>query len=330
MLIAVDLGYGYTKAVSEKEKIVFPSAIAPYSENILESSSSLGYTVELRPSGSTVRRQYFVGEMALKRGRAVQMTMAREKFAQEASLLLTLTGAYLAGAEGQIALGYGLPLGYYKKQRLDAQKYLQGFSAYLKVDNGPERYISFKDVQIFPQGVGALFSLDKLPREGLIGLIDIGYYTCDYLIVELHQEGVEPLPAFMSSIEVGVSTAIKEFAEKFGRETGRPLSLTEAQNFWGRNQITFAGQKMNIGGMVEEARGAIGRTIAESVTAAWSEKLDFIDQVYLAGGGSLEFLSIIKQFLNNQVEIITEPQYANALGFYKMLKQQSLRKESAV
>lgn len=330
MLVAVDLGYGYTKAVSERNKVVFPSAIAPYSENILESSSSLGYTVELRPSGSTIRRQYFTGEIALKRGRAVQMTMTREKFAQEASLLLTLTGAYLAGAEGQVALAYGLPLGYYKKQRLEAQKALQGFSAYLRVDKGPEKYIAFNDVHIFPQGVGALFSLDRLPRDGLIGLVDIGYYTCDYLIVELRPDGIEPLPAFMSSIEVGVSTAIKEFAEQFGRETGRPLTLTEAQSLWGRDNITFAGRKMNIGGMVEEARRAIGRTITESVTAAWSEKLDFVDMILLAGGGSLEFLPFIKQYLNNQVEIIAEPQYANALGFYKMLKKQSLRKEATV
>ncbi|MGI9862927.1 ParM/StbA family protein [Moorella naiadis] len=322
MFVAVDLGYGYTKAVSSKARTVFPSAIAPYSENVIDAGLEIGYVVELRPAGSMIKKQYFIGEMALKRGRAVQMTLAREKFAQEASLLLTLAGAYLAGAEGQVDLAYGLPLAYYKTQRAEAQKALQGFAAYIKIDGGPEKYIAFNGVYIFPQGVGALFSLDSLPKEGLVGLIDVGYYTCDYLLVGLRPNGVEPLPAFMSSIEVGVSTALKEFAEKFQRVTGRPLSLTEANNLWGRDTITFAGKKMDIGGMVEEARQETGRTIADSIMAAWSEKIDFLDLILLAGGGSLEFLNILQRQFGRHVEIMPDPQYANALGFYKMASRQ--------
>jgi plasmid segregation protein ParM len=322
MLVSIDLGYGYTKAVSDKSRIVFPSAIAPYSESILDTGNEKKYMLELRPAGSVVKRQYFVGEMALKRGRAVQMTLAREKFAQEASMLLTLAGAYLAGAEGQVELAYGLPLAYYKSQRSEAVKALQGHAAYVKVDEGPEKYIAFNNVFIFPQGVGALFSMDKLPREGLVGIIDVGYYTCDYLMVEIRPDGIDPLPAFMSSIEVGVSTAVKEFAEKFQRVTGRPLSLTEANNLWGKDTITFAGRKMDIGGMVEEARQETGRTIADSIMAAWSEKIDFLDLILLAGGGSLEFLNIIQRQFGRHVEIMPDPQYANAVGFYKMAYRQ--------
>lgn len=322
MLISIDLGYGYTKAISNKNRAVFPSAIAPYSDSVVDTGKDIGYMVELRPAGSMVKKQYFLGEMALRRGRAVQMTLAREKFAQEASLLLTLAGAYLVGAEGQVDLAYGLPLAYYKTQRADAQKALQGFAAYIKIDDGPEKYIAFNGVYIFPQGVGALFSLDRLPKEGLVGIIDVGYYTCDYLLVELRPDGVEPLPAFMSSIEVGVSTALKEFAEKFQRTTGRPLSLTEANNLWGRDTITFAGRKMDIGGMVEEGRQETGRTIANSIMAAWSEKIDFLDLILLAGGGSLEFLNIIQRQFGRHVEIMPDPQYANAVGFYKMASRQ--------
>lgn len=322
MIVAIDLGYGYTKAVSNKGKVVFPSAVSPSSDDDLGlGGSSPGYRVELRVSASVVKKRYFAGELALKRTRSAQMTLARDKFTRDSALLLTLTGAYLVGAEGRTGLAYGLPLAYYRSQKDEVRKHLSGFAAYISVNDGPERYIAFEDVVIFPQGVGALFGVDELPEEGIVGLVDIGFYTCDYLLVEVHRDGVEPYPAFSSSVELGVSTAIKEFAERFRRETGRPLSLVEAQGLWGKQHTTFYGRKMDLTQLLEEARNAAGSAIVEEVTAAWSEKLDFIDRIYLAGGGSMEFLPVLRQRLRKDVVLVKEPQFANALGFYRMAQR---------
>lgn len=69
--------------------------------------------------------------------------------------------------------------------------------------------------------------------------------------------------------------------------------------------------------MVAAARQAAGKSIAEAVQAAWSEKIDFLDQVLLAGGGALEFLPSLSGLFCN-AEVVQDPQFANALGFLKM------------
>lgn len=319
LLISVDLGYGFTKTVSEKSKVIFPSVMAAGSELDLGlGSKKAGHLVQFRPAGSTVRQQFFVGELAVREGRAAQITLAREKFAHEVSLLLTFTAAYLAGGEGQVTLAYGLPVAYYGHQKDAVRAAFQGKAAYMSVDGGPERYISLSAVYVFPQGVGALFSAESLlPKEGSVGLIDVGYYTTDYLLVELDEKEANPLSGYTSSVELGVSTAMKLFAETFQRKTGKPLSLADAQVLWAKKQVSFAGSKVNVEPMVEGARKAAGDSIVETVRAAWSEKIDFIDQVLLAGGGAVEFMSVLSGGFFD-VQLIPDAQFANAIGFYKM------------
>lgn len=82
-------------------------------------------------------------------------------------------------------------------------------SAYVSIDGGPEKYVSFVRVHVYPQGVGALYSLSRLPKEGLMGIIDLGFHTTDYLLVECLPEDISPLKGYAGSIETGVSTALR-------------------------------------------------------------------------------------------------------------------------
>lgn len=52
---------------------------------------------------------------------------------------------------------------------------------------------------MYPQRVGALFVLDRLPEEGLGGLLDIGFFTTGYLLVDVRKDRLEPLPSFFGS-----------------------------------------------------------------------------------------------------------------------------------
>ncbi|SMB95787.1 plasmid segregation protein ParM [Thermanaeromonas toyohensis ToBE] len=319
MLVAIDQGYGYTKAVAGEKKAVFPSVVSPASETDLGLGRvSWGHCVTVRPQGSMVKRQYFAGELAVRCGLAAHLTLARDKLSRDISVLLMLTAAYLAGTEGQVTLAYGLPIAYFRHQRDEARRSLQGTAAYVSVDNGPEKYISFNHVAVFPQGVGALFSVDRLPQEGLVGLLDIGFYTTDYLLVDVRKDRVEPLPNYFGSMEIGVSSAMKAFGDRFLRLTGRPLSLVETQELWGKSRLTFEGQKLDLEPLQEESRVVVAQAIVEGITAAWAQKLSYVDVIYLAGGGGLEFLSTLRQSLRRDVVLVPEPQYANALGFYRM------------
>lgn len=318
MLISIDLGYGYTKAVSEKGRVIFPSVVAPAPDG-LDYGKAFGHVMEFRKPGEAQKEIVAVGDLALKEGRAAQLTLSRSKFQRETAVLLSLAAVYLAGGDGLVDVALGLPLAYYRSQKKEVLRLFCGINAYVSVGGNGERYISFADVRVFPQAVGALYAQEKIPDRGLLGVIDVGFNTTDFVLVECFPDDIAPLRSYTSSVEEGVSTALKVFANEFNRATGAPLSLTDAQEIWisGRREITFRGRLLDVGPMVDRARQAVGRSIAEAVYSAWSEKADLVDKILLAGGGALDFRDEIVR-LFPQAETVPDPQWANVKGFYRL------------
>ncbi len=318
MVISIDLGYGYTKAVSQNNQVLFPSVIAPAEEG-LDFGRSFGHVIEFRKPGEIQKRRLFVGELAQKQGRAAQISLSRDNLAREMSVVLALTAAYLAGAEGQVDVASGLPIAYYGNQRGEVARVFGSVSAYVSVNGGPEKYISFARVHVYPQGVGALYSLSHLPKEGLVGIVDVGFHTTDYLLVECMPEDISPLKGYAGSIETGVSTALKLLSNRFSQAVGAPLPLSNAHAWWvsGRREVKFFGRPVDIGRMIDAVRQEVGRAIGQAVAAAWSEQASGIDTVYLSGGGATEFENEFRTFFP-QAELLTKAQFANALGFYKL------------
>ena len=330
MIISVDLGYGYVKALNNKNdrEVLFHSVVAPAGEDLLDSdlgfSTTIGHKVQIRGKNSLNRNNLLVGELALIEGRAAQMTLSRDRFSRDTSVSLMMTAAYLAGGEGNITLAAGLPLAYYKNQKEAALKALRGLGCYIKVDDGKETLVNFSRVYVYPQCVGALFSYTNIPEKGIIGIIDIGYHTTDYLLAEVRPGGLRPLTTYMSTVEVGIHTAVKRFAKIFSDKTGRPLSMIEAQRLWDKD--TVGRRNIDLRPMKEAAREEAGKAVAESVYNAWSEQLDFINEIVLAGGGAIEFYDILNNYLQG-VELLDDPQFSNCKGFLSMAEAEELMVE---
>lgn len=318
MLVSIDLGYGYTKAYSEKARVLFPSVIGPAEEG-LDYGRSFGYQLKFRKPGEAKMRELFIGELAQKSGRAAQVSLSRDKFAKEASAVLALAAAYLAGAEGQTDVALGLPVAYFKLQSEEIKRLFSGVSAYVAVDDQDASYISFNKIHVFPQAVGVLYSLDQLPKQGLVGVIDVGFYTTDFLLVECTESDIAPLRGYSNSIESGVSTALKLFSNRFTQRHGAPLTLSEAHDLWlsRREKVRFRGKPVDVGSLMEAAERDAAQAIGEAVLANWSEKADWVDTVYLSGGDAERFTPQLKTTFP-QIHVVDSPQFANALGFYKL------------
>ncbi len=71
---------------------------------------------------------------------------------------MALTAAYLLGAEKQTPLALGLLLAYYSNQKEQVKSLFKGVAAYVSVDGGPERPVSFSRVHVFPQGVEVVYA----------------------------------------------------------------------------------------------------------------------------------------------------------------------------
>ncbi|HHY31285.1 MAG TPA: ParM/StbA family protein [Syntrophaceticus sp.] len=182
MHISIDIGYGYTKAVSDTgHRLSFPSVVAPTHMDLFNGvfNNSTGHKVKIFTPDE--EQEKLVGELALNSTAAQNLVARHEKPADMHDLLL-LTAAFLcdAGAKSAVSdiensLVVGLPLSFYRGQKEALKERLSKLTVWVSVDGKERKYISFKNVSVLPQGAGALVSLgEQLPKSGMIGLIDIG------------------------------------------------------------------------------------------------------------------------------------------------------------
>lgn len=321
MLLAIDVGNGYTKAVSEDGQMtVFPSIISYIGDRNIDFGSSDNFIMQIEMQGR--KETVAVGEAARRESRAVLMSFTPDRYTDEMGKILLLSGAYLVGGEGDVTAGIGVPLSFYSSMKNEIREKISGLSGCVQLENKPRRYINFKEVYVFPQGFGAIFSLDgRLPDSGLLGIIDIGYFTTDYTLFECTHRDINPLRTYSGSIQMGISTAVKMVADSFTQRTGRPLSMSEAQNIWEEERITFRGQLVDMRAEKRQAREKVARIIKDAVMSAWSDKADFASKIFLIGGGTMELSEFLLSMIS-QGEVPAMPQFANALGYMAFLKRQ--------
>src|SRR5690554_6585200 len=123
--IAVDWGFGFTKAVNELgEKVNFPSVVSAIHEGIGVEflSKKEDFTVEVNSNKAAV------GDLALLNGgvRAWESDYVRNN---NLVYLLVTAAALLNPASHSIVLGAGLPIAYYRKQKKDVEEMFRGFQA---------------------------------------------------------------------------------------------------------------------------------------------------------------------------------------------------------
>ncbi|RDV81789.1 ParM/StbA family protein [Ammonifex thiophilus] len=329
MKVAVDIGYGFTKAVSSSGgKVCFPSAVAPVPLDLLAGAlgrQGPGHRLRVRYLSGKVGERV-VGEAAL-RGTAAVTTLNREK-PEDLHDWCLLAAVYLAGGGGAgqfpepVDLAVGLPLAYYRSQRDALRERLLRLRAWVSVDGGEERCVSFSRVLVLPQGAGAVAAFpDLLPPSGLVGVVDVGEYTTDYLVLEARGRGeFVPLLRACGSAEVGAHLVREAVAAAYLEKTGAtlPRNLVAAAVREGR--APFRGKEVDLSAEVELALRDAARAVAQAVLSAWKELADALSATVLAGGGSLLLgRSLFPSFPG--ARLLPDPVFANALGFLRALGQ---------
>lgn len=326
MRLAVDVGYSHTKAVCEGGgRVSFPSVVALGDQSPLNGlfGISIEHQVSVRPffGQRESARRYLIGESALHALDAT-VTLNREKPSEIHDALL-LTAAYLLGT-GRAELAAGLPLAYYASQKDALRRRLEGLSAWVSVNSGPERHIAFSRVVLVPQGVGAAFAVGgNLPESGYVGLLDLGCHTTDHLLFESRGGSLVPLAGVHGSFEVGTCLVQRALADAYQARTGAPLPL----RLCGETLLAVAngrkvmhwGRPVDLTGTLESARERVALQIARTAVAEWGNRTNRLATVILAGGGALIFGDVLRRELG-AVEIVPEPAYANAAGFLRLMQ----------
>lgn len=323
MRVAVDVGYGYSKVASVAGKRVsLPSTVGPVhlSRGLAaafgDGRSRNGHELLLEVDG--VQERYTVGSMDGLR------SWSSDASERTGYIPLVLTVAYMAGAEGDTEVALGLPLGLWlqKSQRKALREDLRGLGARVALDGKKPREIRISDVKVFPQGAGA-FALavtqDPSLAQKPTGLIDVGYRTTDYLAMRRIAGSVAPDEAACGSIDLGAGRVFESVRLALSDQSGVmvPEGAVEdaIANYGGR--IFLRGREHDVQALVAAEARQLAQGIEEQLRRLWTDRLDLMGAVLLAGGGGEMVHPHLRQ-IHPAVRLMRDPMFANAAGFLTM------------
>ncbi len=314
-VVGIDVGYGYTKAVTGGGHVKLPSLIGPavqikYHNDLISNGHGLEIVVG--------DQRWFVGELARLQS---PYTISPRARARDAVIVQTLLLAALAqlDLEGTVNVVTGLPVSWYH-DREALIRLLQGPQEF--TFNGAMRSIDVAQVLVVPQPFGSFFQMllagdGRLPEESIpltrqrVAVIDVGTHTTDFALADALRY-VEPKSG---SIEVAMARVYELIQRAVEERHGRPLSLQEAEEVVQQGTVAVRDREHEVSDLVQQAVEAVALEIVGEAQTLWGDGLD-LQTVLLTGGGGQRFLEALRRVYPHAV-VMQEAQLANAAGFYR-------------
>jgi plasmid segregation protein ParM len=319
--IGIDIGYGFVKITDGQEGYLFPSVVG---EGCVETLPRMG----LQPLGKTddLRiavdgKLYNVGNLAIRHSRLPHRGLSATRMEGNTLkvLLLAALSLFCNQPANSFAVVTGLPPG--RMHLMDEiLRQVRGEHRVTRMGaNGPEDLLIRIDrATVVPQPLGTYWSqvLDvrgKVREEsamvgGTIGIIDVGFRTCDLVTVK---DG-EYVPEQSRTIPVGLVNAYDEIAagllaaHGIERET---LALDQAVI---KGELTVAGRRVDISELRDRAFEQLSVKLQVELQSAW--QVSDYDLLMLTGGGSHAVSRYLLPHLP-QCNTPSDPGTANARGY---------------
>lgn len=315
-VVGIDIGYGYTKAVSDNGEIRFQSVTGPavrikFRDELHRNDGQGGNVYNLNG------RSFFVGNWALLQSPFTNVLRARERTDTEHLLRLFIAALHKLGIADKVKIVTGLPVAWYDDHtRIEAEL---GKRHIFSVDD--RRYaIEVEAIYVIPQPIGSFFYLmlddsGKLVRAELgrarVAVIDIGMYTTDYCLVD-HLRYVE---RSSGSIAVGMGRVYDLVGDALREFYDLELELHQIDRAVRENLFRVNGTELAIEYIAEPAIKEVSERIIGKARELWGNARD-VDRIILTGGGAI---ALRKRFteLYPQLILAQPADIANARGFYR-------------
>lgn len=322
-ILALDIGYGYTKALTQRGQVIIPSLVGP-AENIRFESDIIpenGHGIALDVDG----RGYFVGEQAEVQSASTSQTLdvTRTGSAEQKALFYAVVSDLMPTTTGEIAVVTGLPVGDYdERNRKALQTMLLGSH---KVHRRGKRVRAFEvtGCYIVPQAMGSLFALildrrgkliDSDLAAGRVGVVDVGTLTTNYVLVDR----LRYVEVGSDSITSGMGELLQKVAKDLKREYGLDwsLQLRKVDLAVQRREVEVYGDRQNIVGIVTPHLDALADTLLSKARTLWGGGVE-LKAVVLTGGGSLELAPYFRKAFPHIRTVPGDPQFANVVGYLR-------------
>jgi len=322
--IGIDLGYGFVKAIAETNRtMLFPSVVAKGAKRSfggLFGGESKDYEVIVNGE------RYYVGELALTQKADATRAFDEERHAHFSTPVLVGTVlAVLAPANQPVHVATGLPLRYYGEHGEKFAETLRrmNFTVEMPGIYQGARRVAVGDVTLFPQAASALYAeilnekgelknAEMVTRGGLLGVVDVGYKTTDFMLVDM--DGPEVLEDFSDTLGMGMSDVYKAVQGVVRDETGESIDILQVENYALKGEMWFMGRRHDLRGIVRDAGMSLAQSIVDRLNLSWRDKKKFLRRLYVAGGGAM----LVGPYLDTgdcPVEVVAAPQFANARGY---------------
>lgn len=314
-IVGIDVGYGYTKAVSQTGCVIEPSLVGPavhvrFQNDLAASEQAL----ELKLDGTA----WFVGRQAQLQSPFTISPRARERDPEIVRLLALAALVRLRLESESVCLVTGTPVAWYADRDRLASRLVgkHAFSA-----QGRDYEIEIRDVLVVPQPIGTLFQVLLSPggvmidaeqlSDGRVGILDVGTHTTDYAIVD-QLRYVEPLSG---SISVAMARVYELLQSEIEARSKCQLSLPDVESAARRRSVTLYGKPIAIDRDVERALDAVSQQVLGHAATLWGDGFD-LKTILLTGGGGEALHSRI-QTRYPHAHLVSNAQAANAEGFYR-------------
>ncbi|WP_455233562.1 ParM/StbA family protein [Geopseudomonas aromaticivorans] len=236
---------------------------------------------------------------------------------------------------------FGMPLSVFYKT--DGTPNVELINARAKAWNKPARVLSgpagmhlpdesvFGDLEGVAEGVGAYLDY-HLDEEGNVAhdfgglrcVVDLGGHTVDLGVFEDGQvlfNGDTTSHTHLGALKLYENVAARTM-DLMGLRKVPPLAAIERAVREDGCKFRSGAQTANLRDIVAEERRALVNGLIPAIKKSLTRRLDEVDTVIYAGGGAqlLERELMESTIGNARVVILPEPQFANARGYYKYLR----------
>jgi len=308
--VGIDVGYGYLKVVDDSyqcskfpsvatKAVEFPGLEANYGRYLFEYDG----------------QRHFIGNAAHNaRTKYLRTAYEKDRLNSEVYKHLFLCGIGSAmKRDGSVEVVAGLPVNYFKTNREDIEKF-QGIHK-MKI-NGVDLEIDITRIRCVPQPYGSYVKLlENNPemKDQLVLICDIGFRTSDFLLVDHNRV----LPQSLS-IDFGWGDAAKEIVGWVNEHTDVTYNLNQVDKLL-ENGYVYRGNKMAVDpAFVDATQEELFDNIWNRLKEEFQDYSTF-EQIVFTGGTTERLKPYIEGIKMGSVTTGTDLQYANVIGFRKIL-----------
>lgn len=320
-LYGVDIGFGYTKAMTaDKSPVVIPSIVG--SPDAPSYRSDIGDRMKIAPV-TLNGHSYLIGEAA-KRFSRFHYRVFDSSFTQSPYYLLLFASALLQLDDSPAepaAVVTGLPVSRYSEEWARELKDLLAKNHKLRTASG-ETNLNVEKAKVVPQPFGSFFDfkLDSTGRlkdlsriHDKVAIVDIGFQTTDLALAAPHF-----VEEASGSLETGVRSVVERVRRDLSRQRSLNLDIAEAEEAVRTKTVKIFGEKADISDLIARSAREVAEEILSYARTLWGRGQK-IETLILTGGGTHLFKDYFKEYPN--LHVPHDPALANVRGYLKLARR---------